>query len=130
MQRLHVVFCAESEEAANEADGPACCHAYQAAGINLGSAITSFCRWGPSRSTSTPSEAPNAASEGVNDKIEVLEPMAYRVQVESNYVARPAWLRRPPAGAVACMMTAPGMDDRDSSSRSITRLSEEPPTSS
>lgn len=52
VQRFHVVFCAETEEAANEAVAQLA-DAYQAAGINLGSAITSFCRWARSRSTST-----------------------------------------------------------------------------
>jgi hypothetical protein len=113
VQRFHVIFCAETEEAANEAVSELA-DAYQAAGINLGSAITSFCRWGPeSLNFHAAGRATNAASEGANGKIEVLERMAYGVQVESQLRRpRPACLLRSPASAVASMMSA-WHDDRD-----------------
>lgn len=88
VQRFHVVFCAETEEAANQAVGELA-DAYQAAGVNLGSAITSFCRWGPeSLNFHAGGRLTNAASEGVNGKIEVLERMAYGFRSRANYVAR------------------------------------------
>jgi transposase len=87
VQRFHVVFCAETEEAANEAVADLA-DAYQAAGVNLGSAITSFCRWGPESLNFHAGHATNAASEGVNGKIEVLERMAHGFRSRANYVAR------------------------------------------
>ena len=87
VQRFHVVFCAETEEAANEAVAQLT-DAYQAAGVNLGSAITSFCRWGPESLNFHAGHATNAASEGVNGKIEVLERMAYGFRSRANSVAR------------------------------------------
>jgi transposase len=88
VQRFHVIFCAEDEEAANEAVAQLA-DAYQAAGVNLGSAITSFCRWGPeSLNFHAGERATNAASEGANGKIEVLERMAYGFRSRANYVAR------------------------------------------
>lgn len=45
VQRFHVIFCAPTEELANQAVGDLA-DAYIAAGVNLGPAITSFCRWG------------------------------------------------------------------------------------
>ena len=62
--------------------------AYVAAGVNLGSAITSFCRWGPESLNFHADHATNAASEGLNGKIEVLERMAYGFRSRANYVAR------------------------------------------
>jgi transposase len=77
-----------SWEAANEAVAQLA-DAYQAAGVNLGSAITSFCRWGPeSLNFHAGERATNAASEGANGKIEVLERMAYGFRSRANYVAR------------------------------------------
>jgi transposase len=87
VQRFHVIFCADSEEAANEAVAQLA-DAYQAAGVNLGPAITSFCRWGPESLNFHAGRATNAASEGVNGKIEVLERMAYGFRSRANYVAR------------------------------------------
>lgn len=88
VQRFHVIFCAETEEAANQAVAELA-DAYQAAGVNLGSAISSFCRWGPeSLNFHAGGRATNAASEGVNGKIEVLERMAYGFRSRANYVAR------------------------------------------
>lgn len=89
VQRFHVVFhCAESDEDATRAlewftD------AYQAAGVNLGSAITTFCRWGvESMNFHRSGRATNGASEGVNTRIEVLERMAYGFASRANYRAR------------------------------------------
>lgn len=87
VQRFHVIFCAETEEAANEAVGELA-DAYQAAGVNLGSAVSSFCRWGPESLNFHAGRSTNAASEGVNGKIEVLERMAYGFRSRANYVAR------------------------------------------
>ncbi|MCA1709386.1 MAG: ISL3 family transposase, partial [Actinobacteria bacterium] len=63
VQRFHVIFCAESEEAANEAVGDFT-DAYQAAGVNLGSAITTFCRWGTESLNFHAGHATNAAAAG------------------------------------------------------------------
>ncbi len=88
VQRFHVVFCAESDADAERAlewftD------AYQAAGVNLGSAITTFCRWGTeSMNFHQAGRATNGASEGVNTRIEVLERMAYGFASRANYRAR------------------------------------------
>ena len=88
VQRFHVVFCAENDEDAERAldwftD------AYLAAGINLGSAITTFCRWGvESLNFHKTGRATNGASEGVNTRIEVLERMAYGFASRANYRAR------------------------------------------
>ncbi len=60
VQRFHVIFCAETEEAANEAVAQLA-EAYAAAGVNLGSAITSFCRWGPESLNFHADHATNAA---------------------------------------------------------------------
>lgn len=87
VQRFHVIFCADTEEAANEAVSQLA-DAYQAAGVNLGAAITSFCRWGPESLNFHAGRSTNAASEGVNGKIEVLERMAYGFRSRANYVAR------------------------------------------
>lgn len=88
VQRFHVVFCAPDEQAANEAVAELA-DAYQAAGINLGSAISTFCRWGTeSLNFHAGGRATNAASEGVNGKIEVLERMAYGFRCRDNYEAR------------------------------------------
>ncbi len=87
VQRFHVIFTAPDEESANCAvDNLA--DAYQAAGVNLGSAISTFCRWGPESLNFHGDRATNAASEGVNGKIEVLERMAYGFRSRPNYVAR------------------------------------------
>lgn len=87
VQRFHVIFTAPDEDAANLAvDNLA--EAYQAAGVNLGSAISSFCRWGPESLNFHADHSTNAASEGVNGKIEVLERMAYGFRSRANYVAR------------------------------------------
>ena len=88
VQRFHAVFCAENDADAEQAldwftD------AYQAAGINLGSAITTFCRWGTeSMNFHKTGGASNGASEGVNTRIEVLERMAYGFASRANYRAR------------------------------------------
>jgi transposase len=88
VQRFHVVFCAENDVDAERAldwftD------AYLAAGINLGSAITTFCRWGvESLNFHTADRATNGPSEGVNTRIEVLERMAYGFASRANYRAR------------------------------------------
>ncbi len=87
VQRFHVIFCAPTEELANQAVGDLA-DAYVAAGVNLGPAITSFCRWGPESLNFHAQHATNAASEGVNNKIEVLERMAYGFRSRPNYVAR------------------------------------------
>jgi transposase len=88
VQRFHVVFCAE-----NDADAERALDwftdAYLAAGINLGSAITTFCRWGvESLNFHQTGRATNGASEGVNTRIEVLERMAYGFASRANYRAR------------------------------------------
>ena len=88
VQRFHVIFCAENDTDAERAlewftD------AYLAAGINLGSAITTFCRWGAeSLNFHQTDRATNGASEGVNTRIEVLERMAYGFASRANYRAR------------------------------------------
>ncbi len=88
VQRFHVVFCAENDADAEQAldwftD------AYLAAGINLGSAITTFCRWGvEALNFHKTDRATNGASEGVNTRIEVLERMAYGFASRANYRAR------------------------------------------
>ena len=87
VQRFHVIFCAPTEELANQAVGDLA-DAYIAAGVNLGPAITSFCRWGPESLNFHAQRVTNAASEGVNNKIEVLERMAYGFRSRPNYVAR------------------------------------------
>lgn len=45
VQRFHVIFCAPDEEAANRAVDNLT-DAYQEAGVNLGAAVKSLCRWG------------------------------------------------------------------------------------
>lgn len=87
VQRFHVIFCAPTEELANQAVSDLA-DAYIAAGVNLGPAITSFCRWGPESLNFHGQRATNGASEGVNNKIEVLERMAYGFRSRPNYVAR------------------------------------------
>ena len=88
VQRFHVVFCAENDADAEQAldwftD------AYLAAGINFGSAITTFCRWGvESLNFHKTGRATNGASEGVNTRVEVLERMAYGFASRANYRAR------------------------------------------
>ena len=88
VQRFHVVFCAENNTDAEQAldwftD------AYLAAGVDLGSAITTFCRWGvESLNFHKTGRATNGASEGVNTRIEVLERMAYGFASRANYRAR------------------------------------------
>ncbi len=88
VQRFHVVFCAENDADAEQAldwftD------AYLAAGINLGSAITTFCRWGvEALNFHKTDRATNGASEGVNTRIEVLERMAYGFASRANYRVR------------------------------------------
>lgn len=88
VQRFHVVFCAE-----NDADAERALDwftdAYLAAGVNLGSAITTFCRWGTeSMNFHKANRATNGPSEGVNTRIEVLERMAYGFASRANYRAR------------------------------------------
>jgi transposase len=87
VQRFHVIFTAPDEESANRAVENLA-EAYQAAGVNLGSAISSFCRRGPESLNFHADRCTNAASEGVNGKIEVLERMAYGFRSRANYVAR------------------------------------------
>ncbi len=87
VQRFHVIFCAPTEEAANTALEDFT-DAYQAAGVNLGSAITTFCRWGAESLNFHNGHATNAAAEGVNTRIEVLERMAYGFRSRANYAAR------------------------------------------
>lgn len=87
VQRFHVIFCAENEQAANEAVDDFS-DAYAAAGVNLGSAITTFCRWGTESLNFHAGHATNAAAEGVNTRIEVLERMAYGFRSRANYTAR------------------------------------------
>lgn len=62
--------------------------AYLAAGINPSAAITSFYRWGPESLNYHAEGVTNAASEGVNGKIEVLECMAFGFASRINYTAR------------------------------------------
>ena len=88
VQRFNVVFCAESDDDAERAPDWFT-DAYQAAGVNLGSAITTFCRWGTeSMNFHRTGGATNGASEGVNTRIEVLERMAYGFASRANYPAR------------------------------------------
>ncbi len=88
VQRFHVVFCAETDTNAERALNWFT-DAYQAAGINLGSAITTFCRWGvESLNFHKTARATNGPAEGVNTRIEVLERMAYGFASRANYRAR------------------------------------------
>ncbi|MGH9164471.1 MAG: transposase, partial [Acidimicrobiales bacterium] len=80
-------YCAENEQAANEAVDDFS-EAYAAGGVNLGSAITTFCRWGTESLNFHAGHATNAAAEGVNTRIEVLERMAYGFRSRANYTAR------------------------------------------
>lgn len=99
VQRFHVIFCAPTEELANQAVGDLA-DAYIAAGVNLGPTITSFCRWGPETLNFHGQRATNAASEGVNNKIEVLECMAYGFRSRPN-------LRRPGPSRLLGASTGP-----------------------
>lgn len=87
VQHFHVIFTCPDEEAANVAVDNFT-DAYLAAGINLSTAITSFCRWGPEALNFHADRVTNAASEGVNGKIELLERMAFGFRSRDNYTAR------------------------------------------
>lgn len=77
VQRFHVIFVAEDEEAANRAVEDFT-DAYQGAeGLDLRRAITTFSRWGnESLAFHLSGRVTNARAEGVNNKIECLERMA------------------------------------------------------
>ncbi len=63
--------------------------AYHEAGINLGAAIKSLCRWGSEAlAFHLTGRATNGRSEGVNTKIECLERMAYGFSNRPNYEVR------------------------------------------
>jgi len=88
VQRFHVIFEAPDEAAANAAVD-ALADAYADAGVNLGAAITSFCRWGgETLAFHLTGRATNGRSEGINTKIECLERIAYGFTNRANYTAR------------------------------------------
>jgi transposase len=89
VQRFHVIFLAEDEEAANQAVEDFT-DAYQGAdGVDLRRAITTFSLWGnESLAFHLSGRVTNARAEGVNNKIECLERMAYGFRNRPNYEAR------------------------------------------
>ncbi|MGH8914612.1 MAG: ISL3 family transposase [Acidimicrobiia bacterium] len=92
VQRFHIIFVAEDEEAVNEAVEDfeaAYADAEADASVDLRRAITSFSRWGnESLAFHLSGRITNARSEGTNNKIECLERMAYGFRSRPNYEAR------------------------------------------
>jgi len=79
--------CAETDQAAMEAVEDVS-DASPAAGMNPGSAIPTFCRFGAESLTVHARQATNGTAEGVNTCIELLERMAYGFRSRANYTAR------------------------------------------
>jgi len=106
-----VIFCAETERAANQVVADLA-EAYQGAGVTARPS-PSFCRWGPeSLNYHAGRRATNAASERYHGKMEASS-AGLRVPVESQRRHwRAARLLRPPACAVDRILTGMIMGDQ------------------